>query len=104
MMIQMAYQVLSCTVRKNTLLLLAWHKMLAQDQHDLIAVICIWMQLTGPVLWGNQVTCNTHMLKTQQKSKPWRGWREESLFFEFLLDLEFRPKTLNAILDFKFCF
>ena len=60
------------------------------------------MQLTGPVLWGNQVACNTHMLKTQQKSKPWRDWREESLFFEFLIDLEFRSKTLKAILDFKF--
>lgn len=28
-------------LEKNTLLLLAWLKMLAQDQHDLIAVICI---------------------------------------------------------------
>lgn len=33
---------------------------MAQDQHDLIAIICIWMQLTGPVLSGNQVVCNTH--------------------------------------------
>lgn len=46
-----------------------WLRILAQDQHDLIAVICIWMQLTGPVLWGNQAVCNMHKLQTQQKSK-----------------------------------
>lgn len=65
--------------------------MLAQDQHDLIAVICIWMQLTGPVLWGNQVACNTHMLKTQRKVQTPGETGEKSLYLNFL-DLNSSPR------------
>lgn len=68
-------------------------KNLAQSRRDSIAIICIWMQLTGPVLWCNQAVCNTHMLETLQKSKALRG--------VFVLWISLRCGILGIIFNLK---
>lgn len=68
-------------------------KNLAESRSDSIAIICIWMQLTGPVLWCNQAVCNTHVLETQQKSKALRGF--------FVLWISLRCGILGLIFNLK---